>query len=112
MAFISGPVIAAGQSLSSVLDLSKASDLGLRRITMPAQWTGTAWLTFQFSLDNANFHEVVWPDGSPLIVTVVPNATAFLRHDVWRLGYFKFRSGSAANPVIQTAARTFQCATY
>jgi len=110
--FISGPVILGRESLSDALDLTNADDGGLRRITMPAQWTGAAWLTFQFSLDGGNYHEVVWPDGNPIIMTVVPNSTAFLRSDIWRVGFFKFRSGSVTNPVIQAATRTFQCAIY
>ena len=92
--------------------MSKDAVGGLRRITMPAQWSEDAWLTFQFSLDGGNYHDLYWPDGAPVIVTVKKNATAFLRYDIWRLGYFKFRSGSAENPIVQTEKRIFQCALY
>jgi hypothetical protein len=104
---VSGPTIANRASLSSVLDASTAT-VGIKRITMPVDWT-PAWLTFQISTDGTNFSDLYFADGKLVIVTVVPGATIPVKGDVWRAGYFKFRSGPPNAPVIQLAARTFTC---
>ena len=106
LTLISGPVIAAGESLSSVLDGS-ASNTGIARITMPAEWDQAAWLTFQISHDGATFTELVWPNGAPVVVTVVPGSTVVTDPRSWDTGFYKFRSGSAEHPIAQTATRNF-----
>lgn len=102
---VSGPIIAAGQSLSSALDAS-ASNSGITRITMPVQWT-SAWLTFQISQDGVTYSDLYWPDGKMVTVTVMPGATIATDPDLWRTGYFKFRSGRPGELVAQEGTRNF-----
>jgi len=106
-AIISGPAIASGQSLSSVLDLSQKTT-GIKRITLPAQWS-SAWLTFQISQDGAVYSDLYWPTGGLVVVTVVPGSTIVTDPAVWGAAFFKFRSGSPTNPIVQTATRNFTC---
>jgi hypothetical protein len=102
---VSGPVIAAGESLSSVLDASAANS-GVTRITMPNKWT-SAWLTVQISQDGASYSDLYWPNGDPVVVTVTPGSTIVTDPDLWRTGYFKFRSGRHDAPVVQEETRNF-----
>jgi hypothetical protein len=104
---ISGPVINAGESLSSIVNASQGS-AGISRIIMPAGWT-PAWLTFQISFDGAVFNDVYFPDGHLLIATVVPNACMITDADIWELGYFRFRSGAPGYEVLQEQVRNFTC---
>ena len=100
--------ILAGQSLSASVNVS-TGQLGIKRIAMPNSWSRKAWLTFQMSYDNITFREVYWPNGTPVIVTVVPGATIVTDSDVWQAAYFKFRSGSATDPIIQPVDCVFTC---
>jgi len=104
---VNGPTIAAGQSLSTVIDVS-AVGAGIKRILMPPAWT-SAWLSFQVSPDGVTFKDLYWPNGTPVVVTVVPNTTIITNAALWQAVFFKFRSGSAATPVPQAQARNFQC---
>ena len=99
--------ILAGQSLSASINVS-AGNVGIKRIAMPASWR-SAWLTFQISYDNVTFRDIYWPNGSPVVVTVVPGATVVTDADVWQAAYFKFRSGSAVDPIIQPVDCAFIC---
>lgn len=100
-----GPIIAAGQSLSSVLDLS-TTNRGVLRLVMPDDWTD-AWLTVLVSPDNVDYHPLVHPDGRPYTITVRPDASVAVDTDVARLAFFKLLSGTVDAPVNQTATRTF-----
>jgi hypothetical protein len=108
LTLISGPVIASGESLSSILNAS-TGNTGLQRITMPAAWNSSAWLTFQVSQDGASFSDLYWPHGAPVVVTVVPGTTIVTDPAVWQAGWFRFRSGTASNPIPQIANRNFSC---
>lgn len=112
MAEVIGPLttqlatIAAGESLSTVIDASAASPI---RVIMPAAWTGT-YLTFQISNDGVNFYELYGSDGHPVVVTIVPGtAVAVTSTNLgFRTGdYFRIRAGSAQQPRPQDAQRTF-----
>jgi hypothetical protein len=109
-AVIAGPTIGAGEYLSSILNVS-TGNAGIVRITMPDAWTGNAWLMFQISQDGTYFSDLVWPNGSPVVVTVVPGATVVTQTDTWQAAYFKFRSGRAATPIPQLEERKFICVT-
>jgi hypothetical protein len=109
LTIVTQPTINAGESLSSVLNLS-ASNVGLLRIVCPAAWTGNAWLTFQISNDNTSFYDVYDYTGLLMVSRVVPNAIIVVRQELWRMSYVKFRSGSPAAPVVQTQTRIFTCA--
>jgi hypothetical protein len=105
--FISGPKIAAGQSLSDVLDCSLAPPV---RITMPAAWT-PAHLSFQVSVDGVTFADLFDISAQELrfnVVagTVVRLSTAWVTAPV----FLKFRSGSRTAPIVQAADRIFGCA--
>jgi hypothetical protein len=106
-AIVSGPVIAAGESLSSVLDVSNAN-FGIKRITMPDDWT-PAWLTFQISQDGVTFTDLVFADGSPVVVKVIPGTTVVAINDIWQAGYFRFRSGRRIADIVQAETRNFIC---
>ncbi|MEK1929075.1 MAG: hypothetical protein AAAC47_04690 [Pararhizobium sp.] len=110
LTILTQPTIAAGQSLSNVLNLS-AANVGLLRITCPADWSSKAWLTFQISNDNTTFYDVYDYTGALLVSRVVPNAMIIVRQELWRMAYVKFRSGSPDNPVPQLEQRIFTCAT-
>jgi len=99
--------ILAGQSMSASINLS-AGNTGIMRIAMPNAWR-SAWLTFQISYDNVTFRDVYWPTGNPVVVTVVPGATIVTDPNVWQAAYFKFRSGSPTDPIIQPADCDFIC---
>lgn len=106
-AVVSTATIPAGQSLSNAVDVTAGT---LVRIRMPAQWT-PANVTFQISPDNveANFVDL-WEIGGEVMIPCAPGRTVALPSEVAALreGFIKFRSGSAAQPIPQQAARDFQ----
>jgi hypothetical protein len=53
---LNGPVIEAGESLSDALDCTSGSII---RLTMPAQWSPQAVLTFSISSDGNGFNDLV-----------------------------------------------------
>ena len=109
LTIITQPTIAAGESLSSVLNLS-AQNVGLLRITCPAAWSRNAWLTFQMSNDNTTFYDAYDYTGLIYVSRVVPNAMVVVRKELWRMCYVKFRSGSPEAPIPQSETRIFTCA--
>ena len=84
LTIVTQPTIAAGQSLSSVLNLS-GQNVGLLRIICPAAWTGNAWLTFQMSNDNTTFYDAYDYTGLIFVSRVVPNAMVIVRQELWRM---------------------------
>jgi hypothetical protein len=104
--FVSGPKIAAGQSLSDVLDCSTAPPV---RITMPAAWTA-AHLTFLISSDGVTFGDLVDMNGQEVRANVIPNTVVRLSSALVTAPVFlKFRSGTRAVPIAQTDDRIFGC---
>jgi hypothetical protein len=105
---VEGPTIAAGESLSDGVDISAGT---LLRITTPADWT-PANLTFQVSSDGLFFNDVYDVNGRE--VTIVCGAARGIVIDdigaVLSAAHLKFRSGSSAHPVPQTASRVFAVA--
>lgn len=111
---INGPIIAAGQSLSSAVDCTAGQII---RITTPAAWDG-ANISFQVSGDGNGFNNVYNLDGEEIVIpcgasrsivltTSVTSATISPQFDgVW----LKIRSGKASYPVPQTAQREFAIA--
>ena len=109
LTILNGPVIAAGQSLSSGLDCTAGR---LVRITMPAAWTG-ANLSFQISSDGAFYNDLFTIDGTEIVIPVVPGVAvvvAQLGASLDAIQFVKFRSGSRQWPVIQAAQRDFAVA--
>jgi hypothetical protein len=105
---LEGPIIEAGQSLSSAVDCSRGQ---LVRITMPAAWT-RAPLTFQISSDGGGFNDLVGLDGYEIQFTnVVPGSAVVVPSDTGRaVGWLKVRSGTSDNPVPQAEGRLFAVA--
>jgi hypothetical protein len=102
---INGPTIQRLDplSLSDAIDCTAGT---LINIMSPPAWTA-ANLTFQVSLDNITFSNV-WRSGKELIVSCGAGRGILVRPDFYLRGMFvKFRSGTSASPVQQTAVRTF-----
>jgi hypothetical protein len=75
---------------------------------MPPGWT-SAWLSFQVSPDGIAFQDLYWPNGAPVVVTVVPATTIVTHSELWHSAFYKFRSGTAKDPILQAQARAFRC---
>jgi hypothetical protein len=104
---LNGPIITAGESLSSAIDCSGGEVV---RITMPPAWT-EAMLTFQISTDGTFFNDVFDPDGFEKKVFVVPGAAVIMPSDYSRaITFIKFRSGTRTAPVEQEFDRAFAIA--
>jgi len=97
-------VIAAGQSLSAPLPIGAYRLVG---IFMPAVWTA-AGLTFQSSPDGGTtWGEVQDGTGNALALTVTPGIFVPIDPAKWSaINHWKFRSGTLAAPVAQTATAT------
>jgi len=107
LTLVVGPTIAAGQSLSDVLDCSTAPPV---RIMMPTGWT-PAVMSFQTSSNNILWLDLFDTAGREITVNVVPNTVVRLSTDfAVSPVYLKFRSGTRDKPVIQTEQRVFGCA--
>jgi hypothetical protein len=104
---VNGPIIAAGESLSSAVDCSAGLPV---RITMPADWTA-AGLSFQMSSDGNFFNDCFDSTGHEIVMTVIPGtAVPIPVHWGNMMGWVKFRSGPRENPVPQEAKRDFSIA--
>jgi len=104
ISFVKAPKIAAGQSLSDVLNCSEAPPV---RISMPAQWT-PANLSFQMSNDGVVFEDLFDAVGKEIMVNVMPGTVARLSGNwVTAPAYLRFRSGTRDRPVVQAADRVF-----
>lgn len=96
-------MIASGTAVSSAIDLAGWSPL---RIVMPAAWD-LANLTLLVSQDNVTYVPVYLDDGTEYVIAAAASRAIVL--DPGRLPgvrYLQLRSGTAATPVNQTAART------
>jgi len=95
--------IGNGQAVSNVADLVDAIPVA---VVVPSTWT-TADLTFQTSDDGRAYHDVYDEGGSELTVKATAGAWLIIP-DAYACGfgrYVKVRSGTAASPVNQAAAR-------
>jgi hypothetical protein len=105
LVIIDGPTIAAGQSLSDVVDCTTGT---LIRIHMPVDWTAGAVLTFQSSADNTVFRDLFDHMGNEHTMNVVKGVAVLVPIERYRrLAYLKFRSGPRAAPLVQAQQRRF-----
>ena len=105
LTIINGPIIDAGESLSSGIDCSAGP---IVKITMPGNWNGAAPLTFQTSSDGIMYNDIFEPDGSELQFTVIAGTGVIgMRLNT---GFIKFRSGARERPVAQNELREFAVA--
>ena len=99
-------VIASGATgLSGALDLKGMTPVAIQ---MPAAWVA-ADLTFQVSLDGGVTYANLYDEaGTEIAVTVAASRVVALNTvaKYWSGGWIKFRSGTAALAVDQTASRT------
>ena len=102
---LNGPIIDAGESLSSGIDCSAGA---IVKITMPGNWVGAAPLTFQTSSDGVMYNDMFMPDGHELTYTVVAGTGIFVPR--LTTGFVKFRSGTREQPVAQPELREFAVA--
>ncbi len=105
---IDGPLIEAGESLSSAIDCRGGQ---LVRITMPQDWDD-APLTFEFSSDGQFFNDIFDLEGFAVSIKhVVKGSGVIVPHDFGRaIAFIKFRSGTRGNPVNQSEGRYFAVA--
>jgi hypothetical protein len=106
---LNGPVIEAGQSLSSGLDCTAGT---IVRLTMPAVWSG-ANLSFQISSDGQGYNDLFAIDGKEIVIPVVAGTAvvvAPLSDYLKAVAFLKVRSGTRSHPVIQPEKRDFAVA--
>lgn len=106
--------IASGQALSGTIDLGPlpefCSSITQATFLAPAGWDAAA-LTAQVSEDGVTWANVVSSAGAEITIltAVTPSTAAVLSGGTFLGGtrYIRFRSGTGATPVNQTANRTF-----
>jgi hypothetical protein len=105
---LDGPLIAAGESLSSGIDCSAGP---LVRITMPAEWEPSANLTFELSSDGTYYNPLYDVKGNEITIVVVPGSAVRIPLE-WStlIAFIKFRSGTSKHPVVQKEGRLFAVA--
>ena len=97
--------IAAGESLSTTLDLTSGA---LSLLISPPQWT-PANISLQVSDDNVTFSDL-YEDGVEVLRPMGPARASIVPLSLTQAAcYLKIRSGPAANPVPQEADRVFYC---
>jgi hypothetical protein len=97
--------IALNESLSGVVDFGSRS---LSAILMPAAWTAAA-LTFEASVNGEDFFDLLDSEGAEVEVAVAADDFVRLTNADWAaIRWLRIRSGTAAVPVAQEAARTLQ----
>jgi len=102
---LNGPIIDAGESLSSGIDCSAGP---IVKITMPGNWVGAAPLTFQTSRDGVMYNDIFNPDGTELKFAVIAGTGVIGMR--LTTGFVKFRSGTREQPVVQPELREFAVA--
>jgi len=94
--------IASGTALTDAINAPN----GVACIVMPAAWTA-ANLTFQVSTDGAAFADLYDATGTEYTVTAAAGRAILLPlADLLGIRFFRIRSGTAATPVNQAAARS------
>ena len=106
---LNGPVIEAGECLSDAVDCSAGQ---LVRITMPADWSDGAALTFQISTDGEFFNDLFGIDGYEVTINeVVAGSAVLIPESVGRaIAFIRFRSGTRGDEVPQEKRREFAVA--
>jgi hypothetical protein len=93
--------IAAGQALSGAVPLGEKTLVG---VLVPANWSAAS-LTFQASIDDVNYFELVDGSGNPMSFTVAAGQIIAVDPATWRgVTSVKVRSGTSAAPVNQAVA--------
>jgi hypothetical protein len=105
---VDGPVIEAGESLSSGVDCTAGR---LVRITTPLDWD-SANLTFQISSDGTGYNDLYTADGTEVTIVVKGKNSAIIVDEKWThaIGWLKVRSGTSKYPVAQKEGRLFALA--
>lgn len=104
---ITGPTIAAGQSLSDAVDCSAGQVV---RFNTPTSGWNSAHLTFQVSTDGNMFDDLYKGGKEVLVPNLGPGRAIFIDPGDWpSLVFLKFRSGRSGFPVVQEAERKFSC---
>ena len=107
-ASIDGPVILAGQAISSAFPIGAGQPLVL---LMPDDWTGPANLKCAYSADGINFYQL-YHSGKEWICPCIPNTAWVLETNAWPPNsYIKLTTVFAGQPVIQEADRAIQIVT-
>jgi hypothetical protein len=98
-------VIPAGQFLSAGVDCTEGY---LARVQMPVAWT-PANLSFQISHDGVIYYDLLDLSGNEALLAVVAGSARMINIEPWSsgIGWWKFRSGPIAHPIVQAADRTF-----
>jgi hypothetical protein len=102
--------IAAGQSLSSVADLTSVN---LAVIEVPMQVDGGPSnrlnLSFQISDDNITYYDLLDQSSAEVLRTVMPSCGILIDPALTQAAiYLKIRAGSRTQPVMQSADRLFR----
>jgi hypothetical protein len=101
-------VIAAGESLSSSIDLTDSVAV---MVITPLDWS-PANITFQVSMDNITFYDFFETNGDELLRAIKPGAALLVDPLVTKyVNYLKIRSGPRNNPVPQQNDRIIQFVT-
>lgn len=104
MSVRTGPTIAAGQSLSNILNVSSG---GIYRIVMPDEWTDAADITFQLSYDGTKFYNVYDRNGVEVVMKCVQQSVVPIGEYLFYIHSVRIRSGTHREPIVQKAARVF-----
>lgn len=105
----SGPIIQAGKSFSSAVDIGSRE---LFMIISPPEWT-PANLTFEVSVAASPFHKLFY-SGRLWEIACPPDAAILLTvlGTTWpKTAQIRFISGTPDNPIVQEADRVFQLLT-
>jgi hypothetical protein len=106
--YLETATIANGASLSGTIDTKGRTLVG---IEMPAAWTAAS-MTYQVSMDGANWRDLYNGDGDELTTAVSTSRfVAFSWYEFLPVRYVKIRSGSSGTPVNQGGARTLTIVT-
>jgi len=101
---LNGPIIQANYYLSEGIDCSAGK---IVRITMPDEWD-TANLTFQISTNGEFYNDLYYANGDEYLIYAAKQRAIIIDQEEWVPGlWVKIRSGTAAQPVVQTAYREF-----
>jgi hypothetical protein len=101
LTFASGSALSGGAGIYLV---------AVGAIEMPSAFDG-AVLTMQASLDGAVWQDIYDQYGTEMSIAVAPDRTvALMPVDLWPFRFVRFRSGTSAVPVTQSADRILRIA--
>lgn len=101
---LQGPTIAAGASMSSILNVQSG---GIYRVIMPPLWTG-AVITFCISYNGTDFYDAYDRGGNEIVMRCIPMSMIPIGEYLFYIHSVKIRSGTHSEPVIQKEQRMFQ----